>query len=366
MNNHISLKKGLLIFVLMICLAGCNSPLETPTPSLEFSATDPPELVAQPTETSIPATLTPSPTNTPYPTSSPQPPTITVCSTGCDFQTVQAAIDHPTTLDGDIIGVLDEVHTEAGILVSKNLTIQGIGPENTIVQAHEIASEASQRVFRIPENVQVTLRDMTIQKGYPTEAPFSGGGILNQGNLTIENCRVQNNKAADGGGVWNHGTLLIINSIISHNYADGAGDPWMECGTGGGINNRFQSTLTIHNSVIKANVAEGKGGGLHIACEGTATIANSEISENKSTKNGGGIFLKGSLTLIDSQVTHNSTPADGGGVIVYGILNYYESAITGNHAGGNCIIWGDDSYKGQGEVAVESNSTIPLNNCHLK
>jgi predicted outer membrane repeat protein len=118
--------------------------------------------------------------------------------------------------------------------------------------------------------------------------------------------------------------------------------------------------------VVKNNQAEGKGGGLHIACEGFATIVNSEISQNKSTKNGGGVFLKGTMTLIDSRITRNSTPADGGGVIVYGILNYYESAISGNLVGGNCIIWGDDSYKGKGEVAVESNRTIPLNNCHFK
>ena len=90
------------------------------------------------------------------------------------------------------------------------------------------------------------------------------------------------------------------------------------------------------------------------------------ISENKSTRNGGGIFLKGTLTLIDSQITRNSTPADGGGVIIYGVLNYTNSAINNNTSGGNCIIWGDDSYRGMGEVGITENELIPDNNCHLK
>jgi hypothetical protein len=366
MNNQVDLRKGLFVCLIVLSLAGCYPALETPTLSIEPSPSQPTVLDTPPTETALPPTLEPFPTNTPYPTTQPQTPTITVCSSGCDFQRIQDAIDHPATKDGDIIGVLDEIHTEAGILVSKSLTIQGSSPELSIIQAHEKAGDATERVFTIPENVQVTLRDLIIQKGYPAQTPFSGGGIRNQGHLIVESCLIQNNRAGDGGGILNRGELTVINSTISRNHSDGIGDPGIECGTGGGINNAFRSTLIIHNSLIKSNTADGKGGGLHIACEGEVTVVNSEISENKSTRNGGGVFLKGTLNLIDSQVTRNSTPADGGGVIVYGTLNYYESAITGNLAGGNCIIWGDDSYKGKGDVLIESNTTIPKNKCHFK
>jgi hypothetical protein len=159
---------------------------------------------------------------------------------------------------------------------------------------------------------------------------------------------------------------VVINSTISHNFADGIGDPGMECGKGGGIVNAFQKTLFVYNSMISNNIAAGKGGGLHVACEGFATLANTIISENKATRNGGGVFLKGTLTLIDSQITRNSTSADGGGVIIYGVLHYYDSAISNNTTGGNCIIWGDESYKGKGEVGITENNRIPDNNCHFK
>ena len=360
------LKMVLLFFILSIFSVGCAVTAEPSTPSSISSSTPNPTFTKLPTQPVVPAPPTSLPTNTPYPTSLPQPSTITVCGSGCDFRTVQEAINDSGTQDGDIIGILDEVHTEAGILVSKSVMIQGLGLDKTIVQAHEQTGQATQRVFTITENVKVTLKNLTIQKGYPSQAPFSGGGIRNQGDLTIDNCLIRNNSAGDGGGILNRGNLLVINSTISHNFADGIGEPAIECGTGGGINNAFGYSLTIHNSLIKNNIAAGKGGGLHIACEGNANIINTEISENKSTKNGGGIFLKGTLTLIDSLITRNSTPADGGGIIIYGTLHYIDTVIGGNLAGGNCIIWGDDSYKGQGEVGVENNTRVPDNNCHLK
>jgi hypothetical protein len=354
------------VVLYLVSLTGCTSGAESEdgiqTAKTEIPATSTPE----PTNTPLPDTPTPYPTNTPYPASAPQDPTITVCRAGCDYLSVQAAIDNPGTINGDVIRIMDDVHTEAGIVVSKSITIQGISQERSIIQAHEQAGEATDRVFLVVEGVQAIIRDLIIQKGFPAQTPYTGGGILNFGDLTVENCLIRNNQAGDAGGIQNRGYLVVINSTISHNFADGIGDPGMECGKGGGIVNAFQKTLIVHNSLITRNVAAGKAGGLHVACEGTATLVNTIISENRSTRNGGGVFLKGTLTLIDSTITKNSTPADGGGVIIYGVLNYYDSAITNNTSGGNCIIWGDDSYRGMGEVGIAENERIPDNNCHLQ
>jgi pectin methylesterase-like acyl-CoA thioesterase len=48
--------------------------------------------------------------------------TVTVCSAGCDHTTIQAAIDAAATHAGDTIRVLDAIHTEAGVLVDKDVT----------------------------------------------------------------------------------------------------------------------------------------------------------------------------------------------------------------------------------------------------
>jgi hypothetical protein len=350
------------LFALTGCSFGYEKEVLDPTVAPVLPATS----TNEPSPTFLPKTATPAPTNTPYPSSSPQDPTITVCGSGCDYQTVQSAINNSKTADGAVIRIMDEVHTEAGIVVTKSIAIQGLSLDRSIIQAHEDYHSATDRVFLVQEGAQVIIRDLIIQKGYPAETPYTGGGILNFGELIVENCLIQKNQAGDAGGIQNRGILTIINTTISHNFADGIGDPGMECGKGGGIVNAFQSTLTIHNSQITNNVAAGKGGGLHVACEGRATLTNTVISENKSTRNGGGVFLKGTLTLIDSQITRNSTPADGGGVIIYGVLNYIDSAIKDNLTGGNCIIWGDESYRGKGEVGITDNTRIPDNNCHFQ
>lgn len=350
----------------LISMTGCSSVPESEEWTKDTEITIPASLTAEPFSTSLPDSPAPDPSNTPYPSSTPQQPTITVCRSGCDYQTVQAAIDSPQTVKGNVIGIMEEVHTEAGILVTKSVTIQGMSEERSIIQAHESIDEAPDRIFLVTEGVQVIIRDLVIQKGYPRETPYTGGGILNFGELTVENCLIWKNRAGDAGGIQNRGNLVVINSTISHNYADGIGDPGMECGKGGGVVNAFQKSLTMYNSQITSNEAVGKAGGLHVACEGEATLINTIISQNRAGRNGGGVFLKGTLTLIDSQITRNSTPEDGGGVIIYGILNYYDSAITDNLSGGNCIIWGDESYRGKGEVGTAENLRIPDNNCHFK
>jgi pectin methylesterase-like acyl-CoA thioesterase len=45
--------------------------------------------------------------------------TYTVCASGCDHTTIQAAINAAS--GGDLISVTAAVHTEAGIIVKKNL-----------------------------------------------------------------------------------------------------------------------------------------------------------------------------------------------------------------------------------------------------
>jgi CubicO group peptidase (beta-lactamase class C family) len=63
-----------------------------------------------PTKAPVPPAETPTPTRPPAPTptlipptETPRPATDTVCAAGCDFKTIQAAIDDPTTGAGDII-----------------------------------------------------------------------------------------------------------------------------------------------------------------------------------------------------------------------------------------------------------------------
>jgi pectin methylesterase-like acyl-CoA thioesterase len=50
---------------------------------------------------------------------------ITVCAQGCDFTSLKAALKAESTTAGLVISLEDAVHTEAGIIVNKDVTIQG-------------------------------------------------------------------------------------------------------------------------------------------------------------------------------------------------------------------------------------------------
>ena len=110
------------------------------------------EVAVTPQVSIVEVTATPAPTSTPL-----GPVTVTVCASGCDFVTIQTAIDDANTVAGSTIDVTDAVHTEAGISVSKDVVIQGQGMDSTIVQAHEAAGEATERVFSIAEGATVVI-----------------------------------------------------------------------------------------------------------------------------------------------------------------------------------------------------------------
>lgn len=262
--------------------------------------------------------------------------TITVCAAGCDFTTIQDAIDDPNTIEGFVINITDLIHTEGGVLVNKNITIQGQGAGNTIVQAHGDANEATERVFYVRSNAIVIIRGMTIRHGNPSLEPQSGGGIRNEGELTIENCIISHNQGSAGGGILNDGTLKLVDSAVSNNKSTG-GDTFVECNTGGGIKN-LVGMMTLINSTVSDNVARGKGGGFHIACKGTLVLINSTVSGNSTNYDGGGIYLDGVGEFTNSTIVNNSAH-NGGGIyidgssekgVVRGMLSYTNTIIADN------------------------------------
>jgi hypothetical protein len=200
-----------------------------------------------------------------------QPGIITVCATGCDHETIQAAINDSSTDAGDTIQVLDAMHTEAGIIVTKSVTIAGVNASGTVVQAHAVAGAASDRVFAVAAGTSAIIQDMIVRHGKVSDHPARGGGILNQGTLALERVAVIDNLAigsdgypgglAEGGGIYNNGSLVVVSSVVSSNDAT-AGDGSASGadggdGHGGGIANGTGGTLAVINSTVSGNAAVG-------------------------------------------------------------------------------------------------------------
>jgi hypothetical protein len=178
--------------------------------------------------------------------------------------------------------------------------------------------------------------------------------------LTIRNGSARYSSvgsSGDGGGIYNsNGTLTINNSTVSSNVANGGRCIILftraRCygGNGGGIHSS-NGTLTINNSTISGNVAmipcrfascvAGGGGG--ISFSGTLTINNSTISGNASGISpnlvslpfGGGIGSAGTLTISNSTISANSA-VDGGGIWNDGTVKI-QNSIVANNTDGNCF-----------------------------
>lgn len=228
-----------------------------------------------------------------------------------------------------IVGAGEDINGTGDLDIQGNLTINGIGSANTIIDGGGL-----DRVFQVSSGVTVEISGVTIRNGDGGNDP-GGGGILNDGTVTLTNSRVSGNTVdvAAGGGILNNGTLALSNSSVSGNAADELGDQ----GGGGGISNF--GTLTLLNSTVSDNIGGDEGGGLHQDSGGTLTLTNSTVSGNVAVvSDGGGIAIfSGTLTITNTNVNGNSTGGSGGGIwIGGGIANVANTMIARNLSGGDC------------------------------
>jgi hypothetical protein len=218
--------------------------------------------------------------------------------------------------------------TSGELAIAKNLTITGPGPDQL-----SISGSSASRIFHIMSGHTVGVEGLTIKNGHAA-AQSGGGGILNEGTLSLGNSTVRSNSAntgggtSSGGGIANVGTITITNSMISGNGAELSG---------GAIFN--DGTMTITNSMISGNSAPGAAGG--IASSGNLTIVNSTVSSNYAVHGGlpsggfaGGIYVDGgSLELIQSTISNNTGALYGGGIQSDdGTITITDSIISGNRS----------------------------------
>jgi CSLREA domain-containing protein len=242
------------------------------------------------------------------------------------------------------------------------VTITGPGANLLTVNANGSSSHELS-VFTVDSGATATLYGMTITGGY---ANF-GGGVYNQGRLTVLASAVSGNTGVSGGGIENSGGALAVErSTISGNTA------YIQ---GGGINSEGSApTATILESTLYGNndggsLQNGEGGGGILCATGTMTIAGSTIwgnadsSKNSTDSFGGGIIAGCALTLSNSIVANNTSPhsspnianqyTDGGGNLIGG----ESSGIAQVNGTGATITMSGPQYNGIG-ATVET--LIPL------
>lgn len=227
------------------------------------------------------------------------------------FGSLRQAILGANAFPGDDTIIFSEELNGSIILTGGQLTITDPvtieGPGANIIS---ISGNNASRVIRINTDVLETvfINGLTIINGLVDTTIDGGAGILiDSGTVELDSVTVSNNSAtfdSEGGGIRKRGlgVLTINNSTLSFNLAQGAGG-----GSGGAISIN-EGYVTINNSTVSGNTALYAGG---IAFEpddplDTLRINSSTVTTNNASGVGGVGLSVGRLLIRNSLIVGNT------------------------------------------------------------
>ncbi len=256
----------------------------------------------------------------------------TCLSVGAACATINGVLGKPDFFAGDTVLVANGTYTGTGdevVLLDKDVTLSGGWNGTFVTQSgtSTINGEGLRRGITVNRGISAIVERFTVQNS----STGIGGGILNDGVLTLNNSAISDNTAY-GGGIYNAGTMTMTNSTVSGNTTQGHGD--------GGISN--SGTLVLTNSTVSGNHDGGISNG------GTLILNNSAVSGNTAQMGyGGGINSSGTLILNNSTISGNT--GWSGGINNSGILTMTNGTISGNTASN-----GGGIYNSGGNVTLQN------------
>src|SRR5437762_5637733 len=217
-------------------------------------------------------------------------------------------INFDSSLNGQTITL-----TSGELVVNKNVSINGPGPNNLAVDANHAS-----RVFHVSEGASAVISGLSIING--SASGLYGGGIYNNhSTLSVINCTLSGNSAASGGGIGNESyqgtaTLTVLNSTLSRNSA----------ASGGGIYSEGQldgsATLEVLNSTLSGDWATF-GGAIYASSDtfnsARLYVFHTTLSGNSASScgGGGGIYNAGAITQLANTVFNASSIFRASGII---------------------------------------------------
>jgi len=234
--------------------------------------------------------------------------------------------------------------TNGELLIGKDLTILGPGPDNLTIQRSTAGGTPDFRIFNLQSGVGI-ISGLTVGNGRAD----IGGGINNEATFTVRDCVIVGNAATNGGGgIHNLSSLIITNCVIRNNSVTGGAVG----GVGGGLNN--EGTVLAISCMVSSNSVSGSagtsalGGGINnLATMGLTNcmvIGNTATGDSGADVSGGGIKNEGTLALHTSTIGFNSATGGagdpggagiGGGIANgFGTLTLDRSTVSSNSAAG--------------------------------
>lgn len=292
-----------------------------PTPSEESTPTADPAASETPTSSEEPvASGEPTTTEAPVPTEEVPPADNPLWGApgmdgpsfdepvGNTISTV-ALEDAAAEVGGEYYSTLKEAITAAGsgavINVCRDVTenIELIDVENVILNLGDfkIIGKASTKPVVGIHNSTVTINGGTITGGAPTSSSGGRGIVSVDSKLTLNNSSVVDNNGYQkistsykvygvycySGGIFAQGGELTMNDCTVQNNTNTSTSNNKE---GGGIY-ALECQVHMTGCTIQGNTANGSGAGLYLS-KGDATVENCIFTENAAGYTGGAIYIK--------------------------------------------------------------------------
>ena len=259
-----------------------------------------------------------------------------------------------------LAGANEDANATGDLDISGDVVITGAGAASTTVDANEI-----DRVFDIHSNTTATIEGLTITGGRaPDGADGANAGAAAPGADSVGGDAAP--QASGGGGVYNQGTLTLRDDVVSVNVAGTGGNGGAGGPGGAGVSPDFGDGGTGGRSIGGRGGLGGAGGGVFSI--GTLTITASQILDNRSGDGGrggdsgaggagglaGGLGTAGGAGGASAGGSGGGGGPGGGVEALGGTLTLADCVISGNRTGAG----GDAGAAGTAGVGASESGTV--------
>jgi hypothetical protein len=185
------------------------------------------------------------------------------------------------------------------IAANDDLTIVGNGDT---IERNTAKGTPAFRLFDVAGGASLTLTDLTLQHGLAFGAGVSavGGSIYSQGTLMLNGVTIQNSTALGSDGA-------------PGNYASGGNGYRGESGLGGGVY-IAGGTAVLSSVILTSDTAQGGNGGRGHGSTGSGGYSRPAFGGIGGDGLGGGLYVAGgAVTLTNTNVYANVAQGGGGG-----------------------------------------------------
>ncbi len=242
--------------------------------------------------------------------------TYTVCSSGCDYTTINNALSASSS--GDTITVSSGTYNERIDYGSKNLTIQSASGAATTIIAGDGSDNPVIRFNNSGLTSSAVLDGFTINNGTSGGSYRRGIYIGSSAKPTIQNSIIKGNKPSssiNGAGIYITGGSSGV-TLTGSTVGGDSGDKNTSSRGPGLYATTTSGSITISNSTFTYNSASVHGGALYfLSVSSTPTITNTTIDNNTASQYGGAIFSNNSpFTITGGSLSNNTSTYDGGAI----------------------------------------------------